>query len=538
MGLDAGADDYLIKPFDPEELLARIRALLRRGSSTLPPVITWGELRFDLGASEFSYAGKLLHLTAKEYSLLELFMLNPRRVYSRSTIVDHLWPDEECPEEGTVTAHIKRLRKKLKAVGASKDFIETMYGLGYRLKPLPEAELPVPQAPSTRNDAGEGNEQPQQQVIDAVSKLGEKFKITFTAQVDAIEQANIALSEGRLTRDWQHKASREAHKLAGSLGIFGFAEGSRVARRLEALLATEGILPPEQASPISELLRLLRQELRQPPSVSASEPAPALNSAPPNSRLLVVDNDIVLTERLKSEATDWNLQVEVAFSLKMARKVIAKTPPDIILLDLTFPASHEQGLTLLAELAAQTPQIPVVAFTSRDSLEDRVEVVRLGGRAFLHKPVAIAKIFQTVTQILAQTQTRSIKAKVMIVDDDPIALTTVYRMLTPLGMEVITLKNPQRFWQVLSTEVPDLLILDWEMPEFSGIELCQVVRSDPQWSNLPILFLTAHTEQEAINRAFAAGADDYITKPIAEEEFVTRILNRLERVRRRQARGR
>jgi DNA-binding response OmpR family regulator len=195
-------------------------------------------------------------------------------------------------------------------------------------------------------------------------------------------------------------------------------------------------------------------------------------------------------------------------------------------------------LTLLAELAAQTPQIPIVAFTSRDSLEDRVEVVRLGGRAFLHKPVAIAKIFQTVTQILAQTQTRSIKAKVMIVDDDPIALTTVYRMLTPLGMEVITLKNPQRFWQVLSTEVPDLLILDWEMPEFSGIELCQVVRSDPQWSNLPILFLTAHTEQEAINRAFAAGADDYITKPIAEEEFVTRILNRLERVRRRQARGR
>jgi DNA-binding response OmpR family regulator len=221
----------------------------------------------------------------------------------------------------------------------------------------------------------------------------------------------------------------------------------------------------------------------------------------------------------------------------MARQAIAKTPPDIILLDLTFPAPYEQGLTLLAELAAQTPQIPVVAFTSRDSLEDRVEVVRLGGRAFLHKPVSIEQIFQTVTQVLAQTQTRSIKAKVMVVDDDPIALTTAYHLLTPLGMEVITLKNPQRFWQVLSTEVPNLLILDWEMPDFSGIELCQVVRSDPQWSNLPILFLTAHTEKEAINWAFAAGADDYISKPIVEQEFVTRILNRLERVRWRQARG-
>ena len=75
----------------------------------------------------------------------------------------------------------------------------------------------------------------------------------------------------------------------------------------------------------------------------------------------------------------------------------------------------------------------------------------------------------------------------------------------------------------------DLLILDVEMPGYSGIELCQVVRNDPHWSNLPILFLTAHTENEAINRAFAAGADDYITKPIVEQQLVTRMINRLDR---------
>lgn len=539
MGLDAGADDYLVKPFDIEELTARIRAVLRRGSSTLPPVVTWGELRFDPGASEFSYAEKLLRLTAKEYSLLELFVLNPRRVFSRSAMIDRLWSDEEYPEENTVTAHIKSLRQKLKAAGATADFIETMYGLGYRLKPLPEEELPVHETPSTSKragEAGEGKELLQQQVKSSVSKLWEKFKGTFTAQVEVIEQATQALSEGRLTVELQQKAKQEAHRLGGSLGIFGFAEGSKLAKRLEQLLEPEATIGQEQALQILELLRLLQQELSKPPSsMPTSEPALASNSASSSSRLLVIDDDVALTERLKIEATAWNMLLDVAPSLKAARIAIASTPPDIILLDLTFPAPSENGLTLLAELANSTPQIPVVAFTGRDSLSDRMEVVRLGGRAFLHKPVSTEQIFQTLTQVL--NRVRAVEAKVMVVDDDPIVLATLSSLLKPWGMDVTTLENPQRFWEVLSSEAPDLLVLDLEMPGFSGIELCQVVRNDPQWSELPILFLTAHTEKDAVNRAFAVGADDYISKPIVEQELVTRIVNRLERVRWRQKRG-
>ena len=548
MGLDAGADDYLVKPFDIEELTARIRAVLRRGSSTLPPVITWGELRFDSGASEFSYAGKLLDLTVKEYGLLELFLLNPRHVFSRSAILDRLWPDEEYPDEGTVTTHIKTLRKKLKAAGTTRDLIETMYGVGYRLKPLLEQELPVHKDSSTSREAegtpkaeeaektAEGKELPQQQVITSLSKIWEKFQGIFTAQLKVLEQATQALSEGRLTVELQQKAKQEAHRLGGSVGIFGFAEGSKLAKRLEQLLETEGTIAQEQVLQISELLGLLQQELSQPPSsVPTSKPAPASNSASSSSRLLVIDDDVALTERLKIEATAWNMLLDVAPSLKTARKAIAKTPPDIILLDLTFPVSTENGLTLMAELANQTPKIPVVAFTGRDSLSDRMEVVRLGGRAFLHKPVSTEQIFQTLTQVL--NQVRAVEAKVMLVDDDPIVLATLSSLLKPWGLDVTTLDNPQRFWEVLSSEAPDLLVLDLEMPGFSGIELCQVVRNDAQWSELPILFLTAHTEKDTINRAFAAGADDYISKPIAEQELVTRIVSRLERVRWRQKRS-
>jgi DNA-binding response OmpR family regulator len=136
LGLDAGADDYLIKPFDLLELFARIRALLRRGEACLPPILTWGSLRLDPSTFEVTYAGKPLHLTPKEYSILELLMRYGRRVISRSVIIEHIWSLKEPPTEETVKAHIKSLRYKLNATGAPKDAIETVRGIGYRLKPF------------------------------------------------------------------------------------------------------------------------------------------------------------------------------------------------------------------------------------------------------------------------------------------------------------------------------------------------------------------------------------------------------------------
>lgn len=134
VGLDAGADDYVVKPFDLQELSARIRALLRRGNAALPPVLECEGLRLDPSSCEVSYQEQPLSLTPKEYGLLELFLRNSHRVFSRAQILEHLWPFEALPEEDTVKAHVKGLRRKLKEVGAPADLIETVYGLGYRLK--------------------------------------------------------------------------------------------------------------------------------------------------------------------------------------------------------------------------------------------------------------------------------------------------------------------------------------------------------------------------------------------------------------------
>jgi DNA-binding response OmpR family regulator len=134
-GLDVGADDYVVKPVDLQKLLARIRALLRRGSSTAP-ILTWGELRLDPSTYEVSYGENPIQLTPKEYSLLELLMRNGRRVLSRSVMIEHVWSLESPPEEHTVKVHIRGIRQKLKAAGADEDSIETVHSIGYRLKKL------------------------------------------------------------------------------------------------------------------------------------------------------------------------------------------------------------------------------------------------------------------------------------------------------------------------------------------------------------------------------------------------------------------
>lgn len=132
-GLDAGADDYVVKPFDLQELMARIRALLRRGQ-IMTTSLMWGKLRLNSSTYEVAYNEVGLQLTPKEYALLELLVSNGRRVLSRAGMIERIWSVESQPTEETVKTHIKSLRNKLRAAGAPEDFVETVHGLGYRLK--------------------------------------------------------------------------------------------------------------------------------------------------------------------------------------------------------------------------------------------------------------------------------------------------------------------------------------------------------------------------------------------------------------------
>ncbi len=533
IGLDAGADDYVVKPFDTNELLARIRVLTRRESSALSSVTQLGNLRLDSNNCRVTCNGNLLHLTAKEYALLELLVQNSHRIFSPSSVIDHLWSSEEVPQENTVRVHMKGLRQKLKQAGADQ-LIETVYGLGYRLN-IGESEVETQAAATHFQPAAIAAlttvSQPQPQTS-RLAALWERFKHKYSDRIRVLEQAITALLEGTLTEELGQQAQREAHMLIGSLGSFGFAEASRLSCEIEQFFRAGVRRSQAQVGHLSQLVVALRQALEQPSALELPAPQPPTVKQQP--RLLIVDGDRELAEQLVAEATLWGIQAEVAASLAEVRAAIvqsaryenARTPPDVVLLDLCFSNSAD-GLGLLAELRTTHPTLPMLVFTAQEDFANRVKVARLGGQIFLSKPVSPPTVLAAVTQVLQQSDIA--EAKILVVDDDPQMLDILRTLLEPWGFKLTLLDHPQQFWTTLEQSNPDLLILDVEMPELSGIDLCQVVRNDPRWSELPVLFLSVHTDGETVNQVFTAGADDYVSKPILGPELIARVLNRLER---------
>ncbi len=278
-GLDAGADDYVVKSCEPDQLMARVRALLRRGGDTASnPLLTWGSLCLDPSSAQVTFNDTAVPCRPKEYTLLELFLRNPQRLLSRSSIIDHLWSYDDAPVEGSVTTLVKDLRRRLQVAGVEPDPIETVYGLGYRLRPEPRSDLfdppvkqagdedaPDPSPSSTAKDAAE------QRVQAVVQQVDIKFRASWSERLTVLESAAVSLQAGDSTREQQEAALATVHKLVGGLGTFGYDDAAAIAETLEDSLRQHLEQEAQWANQFSDLLAKLTLELGQGSQPNSTE---------------------------------------------------------------------------------------------------------------------------------------------------------------------------------------------------------------------------------------------------------------------------
>ncbi len=526
-GLDAGADDYVVKPFDLAELTARVRALLRRGSTNPLPLLSWGDLLLNLTSCEVSYNGKPLILTTKEYDLLELFLRNIHRVFSNDEIIDRLWSSDDFPAEATVRSHLRRLRHKLQAVGAPPDFIGTIHGRGYYLTAQQNSHHQVGaihELPLLDDVNYQSTHSPQQQA-EYLAFLQETWVTTKPQCLQSLtEIAKIVdrLLSGDCTDPEQQQAHQQAHKLVGTLGVFSLNGAMDLARQMERLLNRSILLSPTEALPLQTYLNELEQEIAGTlPSQKIDIPNPDL------PLLLLIDLDSVLTQSLVEIAESSGYRTIALSTIEAAdRYLFGGSEPNSAALILVNLRDSSSILGFIQNVHLRLPDRVILGLSDRDELTERLAVVRHGGKFLCTTNLTAEKIFTAAKSILPSTPTTP---KVMVVDDDLDWLRTVPKLLQPWGLKITTLANPQQFWNVFQSVQPDALVLDIKMPEINGLELCQVLRSDPQWQRLPILFLSASTDSIDQQEAFKVGADDYLCKPMMGGELAQRIRHRLAR---------
>ena len=315
---------------------------------------------------------------------------------------------------------------------------------------------------------------------------------------------------------------RIAHQLRGSGGAYGFPAVTTAAGEVEDA-------PPETlAAAATRLTALLRAESKRAAH-----------------RVLIVDDDPVMAQVLASLVPDGGRIARLAATAAEADAMIQAERFDLVLLDLFLP--DEDGRRLLARWRATpaTAATPVFVLSARLGPEIKTECFALGADAYFEKPVDPAMIAAAVASRLARQAPdpaptapapgpsasggMAAPAQVLIADDDPLIASIVTHRLGKAGHTVRHVSDGAAVLAALDGQRPDLLILDIKMPEMDGLEVLRRIRAAPTPRPLPVIILTALSNEADVVRGFGLGADDYLVKPFSPTELSVRVERLLRR---------
>jgi diguanylate cyclase (GGDEF)-like protein len=319
-----------------------------------------------------------------------------------------------------------------------------------------------------------------------------------------------------------------AHRMRGTAGSYGFFAVGEAAGTIEDALP-EALAPaasPEAWSALGAALEAFEAAVAavgQP-----GEPEPGSGGSLTSGRLLAVSARPEFLDQVRALGRQQLYQVQCASTVAEASAAAVRAAPDAAFVDLALPEAARlarelrslpgcEGVALafLGEAAAGTP--------------DRIAAAHAGASLFLARPVDAESLSSAARQLVAAAQVR--RPRVLMVDDDEAFAKHTCHLLERRGFAIRHLAEPARLLEALEEAPPDLVLLDVALPGMSGFDLCRVLRATPRWQDLPVVMLTAQPGVQARIGAFQSGADDYLSKPVVEEELLARVQVRVERAR-------
>ncbi len=319
-----------------------------------------------------------------------------------------------------------------------------------------------------------------------------------------------------------------AHKLSGTAGSYGFPRVGDAARGLEQLTvrALEGA--PASAFEWARVLdQLIKSEGSAP--VASLDEARSPAEASRSNRVLLVDDDPEFLKMAAALGRERALNLVTATSAAQALALAAEAPPDAAIIDLKLDVFDMSSFELARALRSLPgcEALPLAFVSSGGQLADRIAATYAGASLYLSKPLDAEMLSQAVHQLTAAN--RATRPRLLIVDDDEDFVRGVRAILHDTGLETTVLTNAALIVETLEDVRPDVMLLDATMGQFSGFDICRMVRTIPKFQDLVILFVTALGDTESRLAAFRVGADDYLIKPIVKEELLARIRVRVER---------
>ena len=319
------------------------------------------------------------------------------------------------------------------------------------------------------------------------------------------------------------------HKLAGSAGTFGYGELGSVARQLEQQAQTQLDADSLDAAVLTKLssagaqLRplLQRNEQReaQPQQLDAG-----ISDDDRHRRIGLLIEEDDLASQMTQTLDSFGYQV---IHLESPEALQEAAPLDALIIDTSPPGSRLLGHPVFQQAASQLP--PLLIISSLDTFASRLQAVRAGAVGFFTKPVDLPLLERRLERGFNNQQGGPFR--VLIVDDDA-ELTARYQLvLSNAGIRVDAVSDPNLLLEKMRSFIPEVVLMDLNMPEYSGPELAQVIRLDDDWLRVPIVYLSAETNAERQMSALLKAGDDFITKPISDSTLLTTVYARAQRAR-------